>query len=165
MDGNAFQATFGSGVLNEMISPATPTGARTVSTVRCGMLAGIVRPYERRPSPATNSPISTAASVSPERQLERLARLGGDGVGELLATVAQGERDLADDVPALDGRALGPVGLCGTRGSDGTIDVSGFRSGQRRQRNDPSSGRSLSSQSPDAAASRLARDQVRDLVR
>ena len=42
--GKAFQATFGSGVLKLMISPATPSGCRTVSTVRCGMLAVVVRP-------------------------------------------------------------------------------------------------------------------------
>ena len=65
IDGNAFQATFGSGVLNEISSAATPTGRRRVSTVRWGIEAVVVRPYERRPSPATNSPISTAASVSP----------------------------------------------------------------------------------------------------
>ena len=44
IDGNAFHATFGSGVLNEIRRPATPTGRRTVSTVRCGMLAVVVRP-------------------------------------------------------------------------------------------------------------------------
>ena len=32
--GKTFQATFGSGVLKLMISPATPSGCRTVSTVR-----------------------------------------------------------------------------------------------------------------------------------
>ena len=42
--GNTFQATFGSGVLNEISSPATPTGCRTAITVRCGMLAVVVRP-------------------------------------------------------------------------------------------------------------------------
>ena len=56
---------FGSGVLNEAIRPATPTGPPHVETARCAMLAGIVRPYERRPSPATKKPISIAASVSP----------------------------------------------------------------------------------------------------
>ena len=63
--GNAFQATLGNGVLKLMISAATPSGWRRVSTVRCGMLAVVVRPYERRPSPATKSPISMAALVSP----------------------------------------------------------------------------------------------------
>ena len=48
-----------------MRSAATPTGRRSVSTVRCGIDAVVVRPYERRPSPATKKPISTAASVSP----------------------------------------------------------------------------------------------------
>jgi hypothetical protein len=42
--GNAFQATFGSGVLKLMIKAATPRGCRTVSTVRWGMLAVVVRP-------------------------------------------------------------------------------------------------------------------------
>ena len=42
--GNAFQATFGSGVLKLMISPATPSGCRSVSTVRWAMLAVVVRP-------------------------------------------------------------------------------------------------------------------------
>ena len=42
--GNAFQATFGSGVLKLMISAATPSGWRIVSTVRCAMLAVVVRP-------------------------------------------------------------------------------------------------------------------------
>ncbi len=44
MAGNAFQATFGSGVLNEIRSAATPTGLRSVSTVRCGIVAVVVRP-------------------------------------------------------------------------------------------------------------------------
>ena len=44
MAGKTFQATFGSGVLNEMMSPATPTGCRTDMTVRCAMLAVVVRP-------------------------------------------------------------------------------------------------------------------------
>src|SRR6266545_3811747 len=42
--GNTFQATLGSGVLNEMINPATPTGCRTVITVLCAMVAVVVRP-------------------------------------------------------------------------------------------------------------------------
>jgi len=63
--GNAFHATFGSGVLKLMISAATPSGWRIVSTVRLAMLAVVVRPYERRPSPAMKRPISTAASASP----------------------------------------------------------------------------------------------------
>ena len=42
--GNAFHATFGSGVLKLMISAATPSGCRRVSTVRCAMLAVVVRP-------------------------------------------------------------------------------------------------------------------------
>ena len=65
IEGNAFHATFGSGVLKEIRSAATPTGRRSVSTVRCGIDAVVVRPYDRRPSPATKSPISTAASTSP----------------------------------------------------------------------------------------------------
>jgi len=44
IDGNAFQATFGSGVLKEIRSAATPTGRRSVSTVRCGIDAVVVRP-------------------------------------------------------------------------------------------------------------------------
>jgi hypothetical protein len=63
--GKAFHAMFGSGVLKLITSAATPRGCRTVSTVRCSMLAVVVRPYERRPSPAMKRPISTAASVSP----------------------------------------------------------------------------------------------------
>jgi hypothetical protein len=44
MAGNAFQAAFGSGVLKEMRSAATPTGERIVMTVRCAMPAVVVRP-------------------------------------------------------------------------------------------------------------------------
>ena len=44
IDGKAFHATFGSGVLNEIRSAATPTGRRSVSTVRYGMEAVVVRP-------------------------------------------------------------------------------------------------------------------------
>ena len=79
--GNAFQATLGSGVLKLMISAATPSGWRSVSTVRYGMLAVVVRPYERRPSPATKSPISTAASVSP--------RAASSGLPVSSATIAE----------------------------------------------------------------------------
>ena len=92
IDGNAFQATFGSGVLNEMIKAATPTGRRTVSTVRCAIDAVVVRPYERRPSPATKRPISTAASVSPARGRQRLAGLLGDDLRGLLASARAGAR-------------------------------------------------------------------------
>ena len=42
--GNTFQATFGSGVLKEISRPATPTGWRTVITVRWGMVAVVVFP-------------------------------------------------------------------------------------------------------------------------
>ncbi len=42
--GNDFHATFGKGVLKLVISAATPSGCRTVSTVRFGMLAVVVRP-------------------------------------------------------------------------------------------------------------------------
>ena len=42
--GNAFHATFGSGVLKLMISAATPSGCRVVRTVRFSMLAVVVRP-------------------------------------------------------------------------------------------------------------------------
>ena len=44
MAGKTFQATFGSGVLNEIMSPATPRGWRTVITVRCVIDAVVVRP-------------------------------------------------------------------------------------------------------------------------
>ena len=44
IEGNAFQATFGSGVLKEISSAATPTGRRRVSTVRCGIEAVVVLP-------------------------------------------------------------------------------------------------------------------------
>ena len=35
---------FGSGVLNDSNSPATPTGTRIDETARCGTLAVVVRP-------------------------------------------------------------------------------------------------------------------------
>ena len=44
IEGNAFHATFGSGVLNEIRRAATPTGRRSVSTVRCAIEAVVVRP-------------------------------------------------------------------------------------------------------------------------
>ena len=111
IDGNAFQATFGSGVLKEIRSAATPTGRRSVSTVRCGIEAVVVRPYERRPSPATKRPISTAASASPCASASGLPGLGGDELARLVAAGAQQLGDLADDEPALDGGPRGPRGL------------------------------------------------------
>ena len=44
--GNAFHATFGSGVLKLMTSAATPSGWRTVRTVRLAIYAVVVRPYD-----------------------------------------------------------------------------------------------------------------------
>ena len=111
-----------------MISAATPSGCRTVSTVRFAMLAVVVRPYERRPSPATNSPISTAASVSPSASCHGLAGLLRDDRGRLLSPLAKEERELADDVTARDGSALGPRGLRRARGSDRVVDVVRARS-------------------------------------
>ncbi len=125
--GNAFHATFGSGVLKLMISAATPSGCRIVMTVRCGMLAVVVRPYERRPSPATKSPISIAASVSPSCERLRLAGLLDDDRGGLVAALAEEEGELPDDVSTRDSGALGPRGLRCPRRRDRVRNVVGSR--------------------------------------
>ena len=87
------------------------------------MLAVVVRPYERRPSPATKSPISTAASVSPRASSIGLPVSSRDDLGGLLATVAQAQRELAHDLAALDGRSLRPGRLSGARRRDRRVDV------------------------------------------
>ena len=51
-----------------------------------------------------------------ERELERLARLGGDDLARLLAPVAQELGDRADDVPAVDRRSRAPLRLRLARG-------------------------------------------------
>jgi hypothetical protein len=62
-----------------------------------------------------------------ERQLERLARLLDDELRRRLPAVAEQQRELTRDVPPLDGRALGPVGLGHAGGGDGTLDVGSAR--------------------------------------
>ena len=91
------------------------------------MLAVVVRPYERRPSPATKSPISIAASVSPSASCLRLARLLDHDRRGLVAALAEEERELADDVSARDRGALGPRRLRCSRGRDRVRDVVGVR--------------------------------------
>ena len=119
IEGNAFHATFGSGVLNEIRSAATPTGRRSVSTVRFGIDAVVVRPYDRRPSPATKNPISTAASVSPRASSSDLP------VSSATSSLASSRRSRSSsaigphDVPALDGGPGRPGRLRLPRGGDG----------------------------------------------
>ena len=162
--GSAFQATLGSGVLKLVINAATPSGCRIVSTVRCGMLAVVVRPYERRPSPATNSPISTAASVSPSASARDFPGLLDHELGGFLTALPEEQRKLADDVSAVDRSPFRPRDLGCARGRDGILDV--IRAGPC----DPAQGRLVCGPEllePLTGASRLEPpvDEVRDARR
>ena len=118
IDGKAFHATLGSGVLNEIRSAATPTGRRSVSTVRWGIEAVVVRPYERRPSPATKRPISIAASVSPRASASDLP------VSAATSSLASSRRSRRSSAiarttsPRSTGRTRRPAGLGLPRGCD-----------------------------------------------
>ena len=67
-------------------------------------------------------------------ELERLARLLGDDLGRLLAPLAQEQRELADDVAALDGGSVGPRGLRAAGGGDRALDVVGARARDAAER-------------------------------
>ena len=162
--GNAFQATFGSGVLKLMISAATPSGWRTVSTVRCGMLAVVVRPYERRPSPATNRPISTAASVSPS------ASSSGFPVSSATIADASSRRSRRrrassrQTSPRATGVSSAHAG-CAARAALTATSTSSRPERATRQRREPSAGRNLSSHAAGHGRHRLPADEVVNLVR
>ena len=162
IDGNAFHATLGSGVLNEIRRAATPTGRRSVSTVRFGIEAVVVRPYERRPSPATNSPISIAASVSPRASASDLPVSAATSSLASSRSLAEELRDRAHDVPPFDGCPRRPLGLRFSRGLDGRGCVVGSRARDPAERRavggpplvEPRAGR---------GGPLLARDEVRRL--
>ena len=147
IDGNAFHATFGNGVLNEIRSAATPTGRRRVSTVRFGIEAVVVRPYERRPSPATKRPISTAASVSPR------ASASGLPVSAATSSLASSRRSRSSSAiarttfPRSTGvRAAHPG--CASRAASTAAAASSAPERATRQSSVPSAGRLLSSHVP-----------------
>ena len=162
--GKAFHATLGSGVLNEIRSAATPTGRRSVSTVRWGIEAVVVRPYERRPSPATKSPISIAASVSPRASSGDLPVSAATSSLASSCRFAQELGDRADDVAALDGRARRPPGLGLPGGCHRCRRVVGAgprHAAQRRAVGRPH----LLEPCPGRRGPLLARDEVRHLRR
>ena len=144
----------GSGVLNEAISPATPTGRRTVETARWAMLADIVRPYERLPSPATKKPISIAASVSPS------ARSIGLPVSSMTTAESSSRRSRSASAisrmssPRSTGVRSAQAG-CARRAASTAASTS--RAPERAKRHSivPSAGRSLSIHSPDDAGRAL----------
>ena len=147
IDGNAFQATFGSGVLNEIRSAATPTGRRSVSTVRCGIDAVVVRPYERRPSPATKKPISTAASVSPRASSIALP------VSAATISLASSRRSrsssaIARTTSPRSTAVRAPHSTCASRAAATAASASADPERATRQRSAPSAGRVFSSQAP-----------------
>ena len=147
IDGNAFQATLGSGVLNEISSAATPTGRRSVSTVRFGIEAVVVRPYERRPSPATNSPISTAASVSPRA---RPSDLPVSAATSSLASSRRSRRSSAiarTTFPRSTAVRAAHSG-CASRAASTAAAASSAPERATRQSGVPSAGRRLSSHVP-----------------
>ena len=150
--GNAFHATFGSGVLKLMISAATPSGCRVVRTVLFSMLAVVVRPYERRPSPATKSPISTAASVSPS------ASSSGFPVSSTTIAEASSRRSRRRSASS---RTTSPRATAvraahagwAARAAVTASSTSAASDRATRHRGVPSVGRSLSSHRPDCAGS------------
>ena len=155
MAGKTFQATFGSGVLNEIRSPATPSGWRT------GHHRPVLHRRRRRP------PVEAAAFAGDEeahldrgvrlaaRGVERLARLGRDDLGQLLALLAQGERDLAAHVAARTRPSAPPTPAAHAAPPRLPPSTSSAPDRATRQSSEPSAGRRLSSHSPDAAGTSL----------
>ena len=165
IDGNAFQATFGSGVLNEMSSAATPTGLRSVSTVRCGMRRG------RRP------PVRAASLAGDEEpHLDRRVDLA---LRELRAACPSRRRRARS--PRRDGRAAArrsrgrrsprSTGVrsaqsgCAARAAATAAAASSAPERATRQRCSPSAGRSFSSHVAARGRPLLACDEVRHLAR
>ena len=160
--GNAFHATFGSGVLKLMISAGD---AERLAQREHGAVL-----HARRRRPAVGAPplpgdeethLDRRVGLA-ERELERLPGLRGDDLGRLLAPLAEAQRELAHDLAALDGGALGPRGLRRAGSGDRALDVLGARPRD--------AGRAACR--PPAAACRATRptpaappavDQVRDL--
>ena len=150
IEGNAFQATLGRGVLKEMRSAATPTGRRSVSTVRCGIDAVVVRPYERRPSPATKKPISTEASVSPSASASDLP------VSAATSSLASSRRSRRSSAIARttfprSTAVRSPHSTCAARAAATAAAASSAPERATRQRCSPSAGRALTSHPPSAA--------------
>ena len=130
-----------------MRSAARPTGRRSVSTVRFGIDAVVVRPYDRRPSPATKSPISIAASVSP------CASESGLPVSAATSSLASSRRSLRSSAIA---RTTFPRSTAvraahsGWAAAAAVTAASASSTPERatRQSGAPSAGRSFSSQVP-----------------
>ena len=100
---------------------------RASSTVRCGIDAVVVRPYEAPPLARDEEPHLDRRVGLAARELERLAGLRGDELARLLAPLAQQLGDRANDVAPLDGRPRGPLRLRGAGGLDGGGGVVGAR--------------------------------------
>ena len=88
--GNTFQATLAIGVLAAMISPATPSGWRTIIALPVGH-RGRSSSCRRSGGPRRprSSPSRSRAPVSPSASLRRLAGLGGDDRGDLVGVALE----------------------------------------------------------------------------
>src|SRR6266511_4215626 len=126
-----------------------PDRARVAITVRFGVADVVVRPYSRRPSPATKKPISMAASVSPS------ARSSDLPVSSTTVTAISSRR--ARSASAIS-RTSSPrctgvraaQSACAARAAATAAATSAASERDASQSKEPSAGRSLSNVRPDA---------------